>query len=131
MAGAVSGLGFARLVALMGGTIGADSAHRPRILPTGHSEIDRTVGGAMPGRPGCSVELAADGAEAPAADCGPILTDVHMPTMDGLEATRRPGAASGDARSSLIAPTADAASASAPRRQEGTAMSSGPPTLTP
>jgi signal transduction histidine kinase/CheY-like chemotaxis protein len=92
--------------------IGRD--HPLRILLADDNEINRMVGGAMLARLGYEADFAVDGAEAVAAaisgDYDLILMDVHMPTMDGLEATRRLVKSLGASRPRVIALTADATS---------------------
>jgi signal transduction histidine kinase/CheY-like chemotaxis protein len=64
-----------------------------RILLAEDNEVNQKVGRLMLGRLGHSVEIAANGVEALTAvhahDYDVVLMDMHMPVMDGLEATRR------------------------------------------
>ncbi|MBA4013962.1 MAG: histidine kinase [Phenylobacterium sp.] len=63
-----------------------------RVLLVDDHEMNRELGATVLGLLGCAVILAENGEEAVAAAqtsaCDLILMDVHMPRMDGLEATR-------------------------------------------
>ncbi len=64
-----------------------------RVLLVDDHPVNRTIGEAMLGELGCSLQLAADGAEAIALvqKHGPdlVLMDCHMPGMTGLQATQQ------------------------------------------
>ncbi|HET9642195.1 MAG TPA: response regulator [Burkholderiaceae bacterium] len=66
---------------------------RPRVLVVDDNPVNQLVAGGMLQALGFEVDLAADGEEA-IARCqahapDAVLMDVHMPVLDGLEATRR------------------------------------------
>jgi signal transduction histidine kinase/CheY-like chemotaxis protein len=85
----------------------------PRVLLVDDDPVNQMVVQQMLARLGCDVTLACDGADALAAaeramhDL--VLMDLHMPTMDGLEATRRLRAREqrGAPRVAIVALTAD------------------------
>ncbi len=84
-----------------------------RILLVDDHPMNRELGMAMLMLAGCEVELAEDGDEAvrlaTERDFDVILMDIHMPRMDGLEATRAIKALDGArARTPIIALSADA-----------------------
>ncbi|MBT9472818.1 MAG: ATP-binding protein [Pseudomonadota bacterium] len=69
-----------------------DGPLKARILLVDDHPMNRELGATVLGLLGCEVVLAENGEEGVAAakigDCDLILMDVHMPRMDGLEATR-------------------------------------------
>ncbi len=97
-----------------------------RILVVDDSEINREVAQRIFGHEGATISLANDGQQAldwldnhpHAVDV--ILMDVHMPVMDGLEATRRLRRQPGMARLPVIALTAGAL-----QEQRDTALAAG------
>lgn len=95
----------------------AMQAHRrrpPQVLLVEDDPVNQLVVQEMLAALGCKAELAADGSEAQAAVARRrydlVLMDLHMPQMDGLEATRRIRAHErevGSARVPIVALTAD------------------------
>jgi PAS domain S-box-containing protein len=93
-----------------------ESAQQPlrgmRVLLAEDNTVNRLIVGAMLARLGADVAEAADGAEAIrlATDADPplhaVLMDLHMPEMDGIEATRRLRAREATALLPIIALTA-------------------------
>ncbi|MBJ6749258.1 PAS domain S-box protein [Geomonas anaerohicana] len=83
---------LAEPVAVGDGTLGAPGM---RVLLVEDNPINQEVARFILERGGVTVELARNGAEAlsmvhaPGAQYHAVLMDVHMPVMDGLEATRR------------------------------------------
>ncbi|WP_309627710.1 ATP-binding protein [Brevundimonas sp.] len=83
-----------------------------RILLVDDHPMNRELGATVLGLLGCEVVLAENGEEAVEAarvgDCDLILMDVHMPRMDGLEATRQIRALGGESADiPIIAMSAD------------------------
>ncbi|WP_374577439.1 ATP-binding protein [Phenylobacterium sp.] len=85
---------------------------KARVLLVDDHPMNRELGATVLGLLGCEVVLAQDGQEALDAvrtqACDLILMDVHMPRMDGLQATRAIRALGGDhAATPIIAMSAD------------------------
>jgi len=83
-----------------------------RVLLVDDHPMNRELGATVLALLGCDVVLAENGEEAVEAarlgDCDLILMDVHMPRMDGLEATRQIRALGGaSAQTPIIAMSAD------------------------
>ena len=96
------------------GEAGAEpQALRGRVLLVDDHAMNRMLGETLLGLLGCEVDLAASGEEAVQAAAkrahyDAILMDVHMPKMDGLEATRAIRAGGGpNAQTPIIAMSAD------------------------
>ena len=82
------------------------------LLVVDDNAVNRTVAAEMLRKRGYRVEVARNGAEAVAAIAlaryAVVLMDLHMPTMDGYEATRAIRAAEGDGpRTAIVAMTSD------------------------
>lgn len=93
------------------GAVGSDAV-AARILLVDDHPMNRELGATMLGLLGCEVVLAENGEEgvaaAQAGGCDLILMDVHMPRMDGLDATRAIRALGGaNATIPIIAMSAD------------------------
>ena len=108
----------------VGLTGGADTAEHllrtafagSRVLVVDDNEVNRIVARAQLGAVGLEPDDAADGLQALERVAGGvgydiILMDVHMPKLDGVEATRRIRALAPHRHTSIIALTADAFSA--------------------
>ncbi|MDF2901138.1 MAG: integral rane sensor hybrid histidine kinase, partial [Phenylobacterium sp.] len=92
--------------------LAASDAVAARILLVDDHPMNRELGATMLSLLGCEVVLAENGEEgvaaAQAGGCDLILMDVHMPRMDGLEATRAIRALGGaNATIPIIAMSAD------------------------
>jgi hypothetical protein len=91
----------------------ADDGPNLRILVAEDDPLNRRLLQQLLTRDGHTVAIVHDGAEclstAARRDFDVILLDVHMPVMDGLEATRRLRAAPPHAELPILALTADAA----------------------
>jgi CheY-like chemotaxis protein len=97
--------------------VGASSAIRsgPHVLVVEDNQVNRLVAERLLQRLGCTVDLAVNGVEAlsksQANRYDLILMDVHMPEMNGLEATARIRTTqSADNRCPIVAMTASAMS---------------------
>ncbi len=82
------------------------------LLVVDDNAVNRTVAAEMLRKRGYRVEVACDGAEALAATArerfAVVLMDLHMPNMDGYEATRAIRAAEGEGpRAAIVAMTSD------------------------
>jgi len=84
----------------------------PRVLVVEDNQVNRLVAERLLRKLGCTVELATNGRQAlekvTAHTFDVILMDVHMPEMDGLEATRLIRSTEHDRRCPIIALTASA-----------------------